>query len=267
MQIPLWYIPTWHGDVKLEADGPERTVVVTSELTATEVKALQALRDRALKGPLVGKAWAKDFPDPQVATFRKSEQRIALDARIGDVQKFLARALKPRRKLLSAVVFKNGEIRETWRDLGTTVREDGEERKLPPEPEKKAAKEAKAAATVAAPVLGCPAPDFSAADARANRVLETFLTPDQVEDWRSRGRFVVRGHDTGYRYMLTSRENREDLARFGGRSLFSLDERTPFCTHDWDVPAAEELLALRLFLAMPGGEFVLRSYVPNPLEV
>jgi hypothetical protein len=58
--------------------------------------------------------------------------------------------------------------------------------------------------------------------------------------------------------MLTSRTNPPELKMFGGRTLFDLDENQPYCTHDWDVPSGEELLALLLFLSL-GRESYLRS--------
>jgi len=43
------------------------------------------------------------------------------------------------------------------------------------------------------------------------------------------------------------------------RSLFDVDEHMAYCVHDWEVPAAEEMLALHAFLSVPGLESYLRA--------
>lgn len=113
--------------------------------------------------------------------------------------------------------------------------------------------------SVAAPTIGCPMPDFERAAIRATRVLEAFLDPEQLEDYRAEGRFMVLGADTGHRYLLAHREQPHLLARMGGRQVFDLDANIPICVHDWTVPAAEELLTLKLMLTLPGNERYVRS--------
>ena len=114
------------------------------------------------------------------------------------------------------------------------------------------------ATTVAAPVLGCPAPDFDQAEVRAAAVLRAFLTPEQLEDFRTEQAFVATGVDTGSRYIITSRHARTKLAQTT-RSLFCIEESMPYCVHDWEVPAAEEMLALLVHLSLPGKELYLRG--------
>jgi len=134
-----------------------------------------------------------------------------------------------------------------------------------PEPEpkkpeqKKLAKKPKEGVTVAAPTIGCPTPEFARAEVRATRVLEAFLDPEQLEDYRAEGRFMVLGADTGHRYLLAHREQPHLLAQMGGRQVFDLDAGFPICVHDWTVPAAEELLTLKLMLTLPGNERYVRS--------
>jgi hypothetical protein len=107
--------------------------------------------------------------------------------------------------------------------------------------------------SVAAPTRGCPAPDFTSADLRAKRVLREFLEPGQVSDFNRYNKFVSQGVTTGNLYMITSRHARSELAQYA-RTLFDLDRRVPLCVHDWDVPAAEEMLALHVLLRLPGWE-------------
>ena len=113
---------------------------------------------------------------------------------------------------------------------------------------------------MARPVLGCPAPDFDDADLRANRVLRAFLTPEQAEDFNESQQFVAIGADTGHRYMLSSRACRTALSSNPShRSLYDLDEDVALCVHDWEVPAAEELLGLFVHLSIPGLETYVRG--------
>ena len=120
-------------------------------------------------------------------------------------------------------------------------------------------KKPKEGVTVAAPTIGCPMPDFARAEVRATRVLEAFLDPEQLEDYCAEGRFMVVGADTGHRYLLAHREQPHLLAQMGGRQVFDLDAGFPICVHDWTVPAAEELLTLKLMLTLPGNERYVRS--------
>lgn len=285
MLPPIWYLPTFHGDIRLETLDEDKTLLITNELTPTEMEAMRALRKRAVCPPPFRRKWsgAADFPALDTEFYRTGkEQRVALDAPIDKVQAFLAQKLKPSRALLGAVRFSDGEVSEifktepksveTYRQLAKKPEPDDEVIDAVLEPKKenaivKTAKAAIAAVTVAAPSLGCPAPDFRQADVRANRVLDAFLTDQQRADWRSRGQIVAVGAETGHRYMLTNRERRDMLAKFGGRSLFDLDTSTPVCTHDWDVPAAEEILALLLFISLPQREHYVRFELAPPVAV
>jgi len=294
----IWYLPTYFGDIRLEVDpeSPKRTILLASELSSTERDVMDLLKQRAVRPSFLRRPWAtEDDFAAAFAGYRVGKAlRVTLDAPIEVVSRFMARALKPERRLLAATRIHGGRIEEVWRssvDLlspstateeahkedaakaatnGKSVEDkvneasvDDEEDSKPKMPVDPPA----VVATVAQPVQGCPAPDFpNAFDARANRVLEAFLSDEQRDDWRRRGRFVSIGMDTGHRYMLTSRDAREALQTYGSRSLYDLDERRAYCVHDWAVPAPEELLALHLFLAIPGGESFLRHVpvVPSP---
>ena len=289
MLPPIWYLPTFHGDIRLETVDKSNTLLITNELTTEEAAALKELRQRAVSPPPFRRKWATaaEFPALDTEFYRTGkEQRVTLQAPILTVQAFLAQKLKPSRALLGAVRFSDGEISEIFKTEPKSVetyRQQGEKRLAPkddevidavledppkketPKKESKAiVKKPEAAVTVAAPYLGCPAPDFQQADVRANRVLDTFLNDQQRADWRSRGQIVATGSDTGHRYMITSRERRDMLAKFGGRTLFDLDDKLAVCTHDWDVPAAEEVLALLLFVSLPMRERYVRYELQAP---
>jgi hypothetical protein len=108
------------------------------------------------------------------------------------------------------------------------------------------------------PAVGCPAPDFEQAHVRARDVLQTFLSPEQHEDFRRHQRFVTTGARTGHRYMITSRHARSELDTYH-RTVYDLDEGKPYCVHDWGVPAAEEMLTMHLMLSLDNWELHLRG--------
>jgi hypothetical protein len=273
-----WFIPSVHGDIRLEKLGKDRTKLHAYELTGAEEKAMGVLRDRAIKSPLVGQQWASPtafLPLTNSAYRGIDGVVIELATSLEAVEKVLSEALKPGRDLVRAVRFQDGRIVEVETaktdDVGPAIgyRDSAKAAELKEEPkeEKIEAKadpskeEPKAAVTVAAPNLGCPMPDFPEADIRASRVLETFLTEAQRKDYRSTGAFLVRGVDTGRRYMVCNRESpgimRKQAAAMGSasfRQLYDLDRNTTVCVHDWTVPPPEEMLGLMLCLTLPGRE-------------
>ena len=249
-----WYFPTHHGDIRLEKIDSNRTKVIVQHLTPSEQEALKKLREAALgKGMFKHPFGTEDifaFLEKPALIDDKKGYEFELTAGLSRIQKILADSLTPERDKLNAVVFKDNTIEE--------LAADAVEKRSK---EKGAA--AKAGTSVKKPTQGCPAPDFPHIQHRANVVLESFLTPEQVEDWRRFNRFVTHGADTGHRYMLISRDRRDELGNFSGRSVYDLDEQRSYCVHDWTVPAPEELLSLHLFLSLPGRESYIRAIPEN----
>ncbi len=248
----VWLIPSFHGDIRLEKEGPKRTLLRAYQLTATEEKAMEQLRSRAVSPKRLAKPWAKDsaFLPLTNSAYRTSDGvTIHLEAPIEDVQKLLAKALKPQRSLLTAVKFSDGKIEE----VHSFQTPEGAQAVIPEKPKEEP--QPAVAVTVATPVKGCPMPDFQEADVRASRVLETFLNGDQIADYRKTGSFVTVGADSGHRYLVCNRERPNFMrAHLGGRQLYDLEKKHPICIHDWAVPPAEEMLALHLHLTLPGWE-------------
>ena len=293
-QFPIqfrWYLPSFHGDIQLEKTGAMETQLRVFELTDTEEKALAILRRRATKMPFSGKPWAdeKEFLPASSAMYRtKSGLVITLRAPIEDVEKVLSKALNvQKRKLLSVVKFSDGSMEKIVRrdedppkmgigggpapyrenDAAKDEKDDEEviEGELLPDYAKDKAnkdrkeREAKAAATVKKPAVGCPMPDFPEADIRASRVLEAFLNDAQIADYRKYGAFMSVGRDTGHRYIVANRETPQALKKCQGRQLFDVEENRPLCVHDWSVPPPEEMLAIHLCLSIPGYEHYVRT--------
>lgn len=251
-----WYLPSFYGDIKLESQGDKRTMLTIHGLSPEEEHAMGILKKKAMEKGVFKEPWATaDALASLNLRNTVSEQKLVLEASITDVQKVLAKALKPGRKKISAVKFSGGKIEEV------TVANQGlieVVSKVPGKDEEGPVRAEAVAATVAAPVRGCPEPDFTPADVRASAVLRAFLSPEQVLDFNTRGAFLVEGADSGHRYQLTSRQNHRELATVR-RSLYDLDDRTPLCVHDWDVPASEELLAIMFCLVIPGREGHVRT--------
>jgi hypothetical protein len=240
----IWYLPSFYGDVTLTAirDGKE-TQIRWDHLTPTEREAMRKLSEYAQK------KWKVTFPtvekpEPKGA-YRTmlDEGEIIIPAPIDKVSKRLSTDLRPGRKLVSVVKFVSGKMEEVVNSIP-------EKKDDPP----------KAVATVTKPVLSCPEPRLGRAEIKARGVLTEFLDEEQLADFLKHNRFVSVGAATGHRYMITSRHSREGLAMYGGRQLYDLDTKWPFCVHhDKMVPAAEEMLSLHLLLQLPEHELYLRG--------
>jgi len=232
-----WYLPSLYGDICLTSKG-EETLLEWENLSPSERAAMAA----------IGKKFAIDVEGKR--------GKLMLPRPLSKVQPIVARAMKPGRALLSAVVYRDGMVEEVHQGPYRTPARSETTEIVP-------TKEAEAAVTVAEPTKGCPLPEFERADVRATRILRTFLSSSQLEDFDRAQSFVVTGADSGRIYILTSRQASPDrLARVGGRSVFCVDTRSPICVHDWTVPAAEELLELALFLGLPGRETYACSLPP-----
>ena len=247
----VWLIPSYHGDIRLEKEGSNRTLLRAYELTTSEQNAMEVLRKKATSKRLMGKPWAKAsaFLPLTNAAYRTSDGvTLHLDAKIEEVQKVIAKAMKPERKLLMAVRFTDGKVEE----LHSVKTKEGPQEILIPE---KVGASPVVATTVARPVNGCPMPAFPEADIRASRVLESFLTEDQIDDYRRTGSFITSGADTGRRYLIANRERPQFLAKhLGGRQLWDMENKRAICVHDWSVPPPEEMLAIHLCLSLQGHE-------------
>jgi len=256
-----WYLPSLYGDIRLESLDKDKTKVTIYGLSPQEKVAMTALIKKAEHQPVVGKCWhplaSRHFDLDSI-----KEQSLELEAPISKVQKLLTQQLKPGREQVSVVRFGGGKIQEmTERMLEETEspKETGSPSSLSPaSADTKPKPERAVATTVAAPVLGCPAPDFEQAEVRAADVMKAFLTPQQLADFLKEQAFVATGVDTGHAYIITSRHARSKLAQTT-RSLYDLTEQMSYCVHDWEVPAAEEMLALLVHLSVPGKELYLRG--------
>jgi hypothetical protein len=243
LTIPQWFIPSTLGDLSLS---PTKSgcVLTCDRLTQTETDALKRLLPKAAKR--WGRSWLADAAD---AAYH-GQSTIAFTAPIEKVAHLLAKALKPERRLVTAVRFHGGRMEEI---VESTYADDGRAPSpAPPAPPPKAA------VTVPEPTRGCPRPDFETAASRATRVLRTFLDADQCADWEQQGAFLTLGGLTEHRYLVISRES-PLLARYYRQVIDLDDNERGFCLHDWTVPPAEEALCLHVNLSLPGHENYCRN--------
>jgi hypothetical protein len=227
--------------------------VIAENLSVQETAALDRLRKTATK-----KGWLAATENLDWSGTTK------VGAPIDKVAGVIARFLKPDRKVVSAVKFSDGSIEEIrtadFEDEKPEDEANGGAYRKPVQPDKIITKKKpKAATTVARPTRGCPFPDFETAEIKARRVLTAFLDPGQLEDFQRFQRFISVGQTTGHRYLITSRHANDELAQ-RRTVLYDVDASRSICTHDWDVPAAEEMLALLVYLQIPGGERFLRRF-------
>lgn len=260
LHIPHWYIPSFYGDIRLEPVNTKSCRLIAEKTTEREKTALGKLAEVASK-----KRWLPTSSPtaPKTSLFSNDGAlKTTLEAPIDKVVAQLAKLLKPNRKIISAVRFADGMIEEVFGEpdenadnvVTSRTSRPGADQRV----HKRSEKTATAAASVAAPTRGCPAPDFASAELKAKGVLATFLTPSQLDDFARYNRFVSTGAATGHHYMITSRQAKDQIADYQ-RTMFDLDEHRPLCVHDWSVPAAEEMLSLHLLLQMPEWERYLRS--------
>lgn len=254
-----WFLPSFYGDIRLE-QMDKGTKVTIFGLTPAEKLAMQVLLREAEKKRVVGPCW-NPLASRHLDLHSLKEQTLELQAPISKVQKILKDQLKPGRDQVSVVRFGNGKMQEmTERHLQVIEGTPGEstETASTTSPEPAPTPAPAVAATVARPIRGCPAPDFEQAEIRAERVMSAFLDDQQLADFKSDQAFMSIGADTGHRYIITSRHARTRLAMHT-RSLYDVDEHMPYCVHDWEVPAAEEMLALHVFLSIPTLETYMRQ--------
>lgn len=237
---PTWYVPSFYGDVRMQSLEENLVRVSWEKLTAAEKSALRQVAQVAEK------KWRPRAPLETVAPATTSSSSlfdgdrgsVLVEAKLRDVRRVFARALGRGRDTVDVVKFSDGQIVEESSSASLV-------------------KEVVAGVTVKKPHLGCPEPRLPNAEIRAREVLSVFLTTEQLGDFVNHNAFVSRGAGTGHRYVVTSRHSRGRLAIYR-RQLYDADEKRAYCVHDYEVPAAEEMLALHLFLQFPDGERYLR---------
>jgi hypothetical protein len=221
--IRRWSYPSWCGDFTLEAES-DGSVLVVTDPTASEVAMLLDFFNRILK-----RGWIASVP----GISSHGESRVAIKAPLHEAAaRLLKQKGKARPGILTAVKSIMGAV--------TAVKGDGE-----PLEKELAKPEAADAVTVRRPTPSCPDCLVGLED-RASRVLARFLTRRQREEWERDGVLHCVGGRTGHLYRVAHR--RSPLAAAQGRPAFDETDGVVVHCHDRSVPAAEEVLAIKLTL-------------------
>lgn len=227
-----WYVPSWNGDVRVEADpnDPTRSILQIVQPTELELQALELVGKTFSEKGWTKNAvlWSPDQP------YRQGRHSVALAAPLSEVAPLLVKALAPGEQVLSAVLLKDGRVE-------TVSGADADVAALA----KKTEEEGKAAASVKRPTPSCPS-CVPGSVGPAREVLLDFLSPQEHETWARDRYIVVRGGLTGHHYLLAHRHTA--LARHIGRICWELDDLAVIHFHLTTVPPEEEVLSAKLIL-------------------
>lgn len=247
--LPVWYFPSWNGDLRLEAQGQHCTLSIVKP-TPHEKKICQDLFAEGIERHWLIKS---DVP------WRYAGSKILLRASVQEVGELVKALMYGTRKaVLTATVHD---------DASVTITTNAEKKTNPPlfdkkellaaakrveEPDASVAsasaakgKKPKAAATVQRPTPSCPQ-CVPGSIGPAREVLLSFLSQEQHTEWAKDRSITVIGGTTGCRYLISHRHS--VLAQRQGRICYSLDDQMVVHFHDTSVPPEEEVLAAKLIL-------------------
>lgn len=223
-----WYIPTFNGDLRLEAD--DKKPKKKTKLTIVDPTPLEKQTLLEIGAVLLDRGWIEEKIDEDAT-------EIMIDAPIEKVGPVVVNIMRPGPAKLTAVKFTDGHIEIVeHRDSDVTLKELEKVAEKP---------EAEAAASVKRPTPCCPN-CFVDAIAPATETLLAFLSPEQHETWARERYIVVRGGLSGHRYIVAHRNS--EIAARNGRVAWDADDRGTMHFHDQSVPPEEEVLAAMLIL-------------------
>jgi len=116
--IPVWYIPSWHGDLRLEAVGSSMTRIKLHDPTPSEREVADVVLERACKLGWVLSATAPNH-------FRSGKDIAVLKAPLGEVGPMVTSIVRPDAAVLTAITFMSGRVitvENAKADLGAVVR-------------------------------------------------------------------------------------------------------------------------------------------------
>lgn len=269
MNAVSWYVPSWNGDIRFEAESDDATVVKVIKPTAGEIVRLRHLTTVFHKEGWLKTALWNDAGDPAM-------QVQVVKASILDVAKHIVTAYAPGKATLTAIKIADDKVEAyeagegIWTALakalgrrkpktlaasplpgeeknGDSYRTEApEEKKEEPKVEKKKEEKKKEVVSVKRPTVCCPQ-CIAGPLAPAAEVLFAFLSEDEKREYIENDHsIVVHGNLTGHRYLLSHRHGR--WARYYGKICRDLDFDQTLHFHDHTVPPEEELLAAKLIL-------------------
>ena len=231
-----FYLPSWNGDFRLEADGEGGTWLIVHDPTPHEQKILGTFLDQ-----VEAKKWLTN-PD-RLRALGATDARVLISAPLAKVSKILIKLARPEKQTLTAVSFSDGKLSviEGADDAAVEKISDAVEKAAATETPETPAK----AASVKRPTPCCPDCEVGAVGP-ASEVLLAFLNAEEHETWARERAIVVTGGLTGHRYVLAHRQS--EIAAYNTRMCFDLDDGQILHFHDNSVPPEEEVLAAKLIL-------------------
>lgn len=231
-----FYLPSWNGDFRLEADGEEGTWLIVHDPTPQEQKIIGTFLDQ-----VEAKKWLTN--SDRLRALGATDARVLISAPLSKVSKVLIKLARPQKQTLTAVSFSNGKMSviEGADDAALEKISETVEQAAAAEDPKEPAK----AASVKRPTPCCPDCEVGAI-APASEVLLAFLNKEEHETWARERAIVVTGGLTGHRYVLAHRQSA--IAAYNTRMCFDLDDGQILHFHDNSVPPEEEVLAAKLIL-------------------
>lgn len=211
------------GDLEVEADGMDKSILRYMRLTPKERMALdQFLAAHGL----------------DQATCEKGEYH--LDLPVVEVGAALGEALHTGQAPLSAIRFSTGTIAVEKRPLRDFLGSLFHRHKSIPPTITPATPEA--AVEVPMPTRGCPMPTpTELKEHKAAAVVRKFLVGQQVADFDRQRAFLAVGGDSGRLYRVTSRWSPK-AAHYG--VLYDLSRERRICASNLAVPPSEEVLSI-----------------------
>jgi hypothetical protein len=223
--ISKWYIPSWSGDFRLEAEGEDSSRLIVVDPTPAEVEQLGKFLVKARK-----KGWVANI----AGVSETGESTLKVGASVVDSGKLLLGRCVPRKGLLTAVKSVGGKLEVVDGDAGSE-----------PVTEALDTPEADKAVTTRRPTLCCPTPQVNR-EVRASEVLRTFCTRRQWEEWMDKGYLHCIGNLSGHSYRIVHRHH--PLAAEQTKVCWDLHDDIVVHCYDWSVPPPEEALAIKLTL-------------------
>lgn len=235
-----WFFPVWSGDFRLEStDDPNLCLLTVEDPTA---------KDRKIIEPLLVQARHEGWIPVEAGIQAKGKTEIEIRVPMAKIGPMVAAQIHGDVSTWTALRYTDGKVEVhdgpqilSCGDDGVDADNVPSEKQLPAVVEP-AVIEPVAAATVARPKRGCPAP--TPAVRRASEVLRAFSTRSQWDQFVREGRMRVIGSHTGKSYLLY---HRDQAANQGlSHSLVERGTNRAICCWDDRVPPEEEVLGIKI---------------------
>lgn len=144
--IPIWYIPSWHGDLRLESVARDMTRIKLHDPTPNEREVADMILAKACE-----RGWVLSATSP--SHFRAGNDVVVLRASLSEVGPLATSIVRPDAAVLTAITFMSGRVitvENARADLGAVIQQiEAETRAVM---ERVAAEEAREFAAAAEPV-------------------------------------------------------------------------------------------------------------------